>query len=179
MLAQLHGLVADLDLGAAGRLGELDLGRDRDVAALDRAAGAAAAHPEQVAERAAAAEERLEDVRDRAERLEVRRVPAAAQPLAAVAVVGRAALGVRQDLVRLGGLLELLLGVGVVAVDVGVKLASQAPERLLDRRLVGVARDAEDLVVVARCYSSLVVDLGDEARQLRRPPPGPHVIAWP
>ena len=67
----------------------------------------------------------------------------------AVAVEGRAALGVGEDLVGLGRLLELLLGVGVVAVDVGVQLARQAPEGLLDLGLVGLAADAEDLVGVS------------------------------
>ena len=47
----------------------------------------------------------------------------------AVAVVGRAALGVGQDLVGLGRLLELLLGVGVVRVDVGVQLARELPRK--------------------------------------------------
>ena len=127
-------LVADLDLGPAGRLDEVDLGRHRDVAALHRTRGpAATAHAEQVAERATAAEERLEDVRHRAERVEVRRVAAAAQALAAVPVVGRAAFGVRQHLVGLGSLLELLLGVRVVPVDVRVKLAGELAERALDR----------------------------------------------
>ena len=67
----------------------------------------------------------------------------------AVAVEGGAALCVREDLVGLGRLLELLLGVGVVAVDVGVQLARQAPEGLLDLGLVGIAGDAEDLVRVS------------------------------
>ena len=67
-----------------------------------------------------------------------------------VAVVGRAALGVRQDLVGLGGLLELVLGLGIVLVDVGVELARKAPERALDLGLVGVALDAEHLVGISR-----------------------------
>jgi hypothetical protein len=67
----------------------------------------------------------------------------------AVAVVRGAALGVREDLVGLRGLLELLLRLGVVRVDVGVQLAGQTAEGLLDRLVVGVAADAEDLVRVA------------------------------
>ena len=67
----------------------------------------------------------------------------------AVAVVGRAALGVGEDLVGLGGLLELLLGLGVVGVDVGVQLARELAEGLLDLLLGGVALDAEHLVGVA------------------------------
>ena len=47
-------------------------------------------------------------------------------------VVGPAALGVGEDLVGLGRLLELLLGVGIVVVDVGVKLARELAEGALD-----------------------------------------------
>ena len=111
-------------------------------------ARAAAVPAEAAAE--AGAEERLEEVGDRAEALEVRAHPAAAQAFVAVAVVDLAALGVREDLVGLGGLLELVLGLRVVRVDVGVQLARELAERLLDRRLVGVAWDAEDLVGIAR-----------------------------
>ena len=92
-----------------------------------------------------------EKFKQAAERAEVGRcVPAAAQPVVAVAVVGRAALGVREDLVGLGDLLEARLGVGVLRVDVGVQLAGELAEGLLDLGLVGVARDAEQLVRVGR-----------------------------
>ena len=66
----------------------------------------------------------------------------------AVAVVELARLGLRQHLVRLDDLAEALLGVGRVG-DVGVQLARERAERLLDLRLGRVARDAEQLVVVA------------------------------
>ena len=118
---------------------------DADVLALARAGGAAARAA--AAERAAA-EERVEQVGDRAEALEVGGVAAAAQAVVPVAVVGGAAILVAEDLVGLGGLLELLLGVGVVLVDVGVQLAGELAEGLLDLGLVGVAGDAEDLVGV-------------------------------
>ena len=74
-----------------------------------------------------------------------------------VAVVQRAALRVGQDLVRLRRLLELLLGLGVVLVDVRVQLARELAERPLDLALVRLPRDAEYLVVVAlhSSYSSL------------------------
>jgi hypothetical protein len=49
----------------------------------------------------------------------------------AVAVVDLAALGVREDLVGLGGLLELLLGIRVVGVDVRVQLAGELAEAFL------------------------------------------------
>src|SRR5437588_5476613 len=156
VLAQRHRLVADLDAVAARSVGEADLGRHRDVAALDGAAAGAPA--EEVterargrAERAAAAKERIEYVRDGGERVEVRRVPAAAQALVAIAVICHPPFGIGEHLVRLGGLLELLLRLRVVAVDVRVKLAGQPPEGLLDRGLVGVARDAEHVVVIPCC----------------------------
>jgi hypothetical protein len=74
----------------------------------------------------------------------------------AVAVVDAAALGVGEHLVRLGALLELLLGLRVVLVHVRVQLAREPPERLLDLSLLGAALDAEHLVVVAlhSSYSS-------------------------
>ena len=66
----------------------------------------------------------------------------------AVPVVELARLGVGEHLVGLGHLAEARVGVGVLR-DVGVQLAREPPERLLDLLLVGVARDAEQLVVVA------------------------------
>ncbi len=67
----------------------------------------------------------------------------------AVAVVDLAPVGVGEDLVGVGGLLEPFLGIGGVAVDVGVQLAREPAEGALDLALVGVARDPEDLVGVA------------------------------
>ena len=57
---------------------------------------------------------------------------------------------VREDRVGLGDLLEPLLGARLL-VPVRVVLERELPERVLDDRLVGVARDAEDLVVIALC----------------------------
>ncbi len=68
----------------------------------------------------------------------------------AVAVIGCAALGVGEDLVGLGGLLELLLGLRVVRVDVGVQLARLYPEGFLDLLLAGVPGDAQHLIGVSR-----------------------------
>src|SRR4051794_21862473 len=119
-VAEVDRLEAELDARAGRRVGERDLDLHPDVAALrgaGRLAHAAAATAEAAPERPA--EERVEEVGDRAEALEIRRVAARAQAVVAVAVVQRAALGIVEDLVGLGRLLELLLGVGVVAVDVG------------------------------------------------------------
>jgi hypothetical protein len=139
-------VVRDLDRAPARGVDQLDRHGHRDVAALHRpAAGATAEGVEP-----AGAEEGREEVRDRPEVAEVRLEAAGPQPLVTVGVVHPAALGVGQHLVRLGRLLELGLGVRVVRVDVGMQLPRQPPERLLDRRLVRLARDAEHLVVVAR-----------------------------
>ena len=65
-----------------------------------------------------------------------------------VAVVQPPRLGVREHLVRLGDRAEALLGVGLLR-DVGMQLAGEPPERLLDLCIVGAALDAENLVQVA------------------------------
>ena len=145
VLAHVDQLVRHLDRLAGGRLGERDLHLHGEVASLDAARTAA---PEGAAERIAA-EERVEDVGEGAEAMRLRAEPARVEPLEAVAVVGRAALGVGEDLVGLGRLLELLLRLGVVPVHVGVQLAREAPERLLDLLLVGLASDAEHLVRIS------------------------------
>jgi hypothetical protein len=64
------------------------------------------------------------------------------------AVVELAPLAVRQDLVCLDDLAEALLGVGRLG-DIRMELTGEPPERALD--VVGgrVARDPEQLVVVA------------------------------
>ena len=100
------GRHADGDPGV--RLGERDLGARDDVAAACRPAAAGLLAEERLAE------ERAEDVGEIAEVEVGRRKPAAAQALAPVAVVGRAALRVGEHLVRLGRLAEPLLGVGLL-----------------------------------------------------------------
>jgi hypothetical protein len=78
-LALHRGVVADLDARAVGGLGEVDRGGDRDVAALHRAARPWRPWPERGVE-AARAEEGAEQVADRPEVLEVRRVAADFRP---------------------------------------------------------------------------------------------------
>src|SRR5688572_10614886 len=85
-----------------------------------------------------------EDVLVGAETLE----PAVAQTLRASCVVELPLLLVRQDLVGLGGLLELPLGLGVVRVLVRVVLERELSIRLLDLLVGGGLAHAEDLVVV-------------------------------
>ncbi len=141
-LARLDGVEGDLDLRAARRLLERDLHLHAHVAPLHRARPAGPAE-------GVAAEERLEDVGERAEAVRLRRVPARVQAIPAVAVVDDLALGIGQHLVRLGGLLELLLGRRVVSVHVGVQLVRERTEGLLHLPLVSAPGDAEHLVGVA------------------------------
>ena len=67
--------------------------------------------------------------------------------IAVTVVVGTLAL-VGEDGIGLVDLFELLLGIGGV-VDVGMELSCELQERPLDRLLVGVALNAEDLVEIA------------------------------
>ena len=76
-------------------------------------------------------------------------VPAAAREDRAAAVVLLALLGIRQDVVGLGDLLEALLGRGVPRVAVRVVLARELAVGLLDVVGRGLLVDPEDLVVVA------------------------------
>ena len=144
----------------------------RAAMSAPRARAAAPADAEQVV-----AEERGEEVGEAAEVERARLEAAAAQARVAEAVVELARLGVREHLVRLDDLAEALLGVRRLG-DVGMQLAREPAEGALDLVGARVARDAEQLVVVAlgRRHASSVapasvvlVDLFDEARQLVRP----------
>ena len=154
-LASCDRVEGDLDLGAASCFEQADLDRHAEVFA----GGRAGARGE-----GAAAEERLEQVADRAEAVEVGRESARGQALVSVAVIDRAPLGVGQDLVGLGRLLELLLGRGVVGVDIGVQFAREHAKSLLDLLLGGIAGDAEHLIGIARHL--FLVDVLDEPREL-------------
>src|SRR5262249_38045302 len=79
---------------------------------------------------------------------EAARLSALAHAGVAELVVDLALLGVAEDFVRLGRLLEALLGLRVVLVAVGMELEGELAIRLLDLVLRGGARDAEDFVVV-------------------------------
>ena len=112
--------------GSREHLGEAHLDSRRDVAAAHRPGRA---EPEQLAEqRVAAPEERGQHILEAAEGVGARRPAAGAQALVAEGVIGAAAVGVGEDLVGLGGLLELLLRLRVVLVDVRVQLARQPAE---------------------------------------------------
>ena len=67
----------------------------------------------------------------------------------AVGVVGLLLLRIGEHLVGLGGLLELLLGIGIVAVYVRVEFPGDPAEGFLDLGVGRVPGHAQDLVVVA------------------------------
>ena len=140
--AALDALDLDIPVATESRVLEFDLHIDAAVGApLDLAPAPAGGRP---------AEERLEDV---AEAAEVRAIEATshvepAESSVAVAVVGRALLGIRQHLVRLAGLLEAHLR-PVLLIAVRVVLHRQAPEGLLDVLRRGVPGHPQHLVVVA------------------------------
>ena len=123
VLTALDRLEGDLHLRAVGSLDQVDLDRDRDVGARRRPGASADAPPPKNASNRS-------PIEPNASKLGA--YPPDLESLVAVAVVGRASLGVGQDLVGLGRLLELLLGVGVVRVDVGVQLSGQLAKGLLD-----------------------------------------------
>ena len=66
----------------------------------------------------------------------------------AEAIVGRPLVGVRDDRVRLGRELELLLGGRVSGIAVRMVLERQLAIGALDGSVAGIPPDAEDLVVV-------------------------------
>src|SRR5262249_15820690 len=122
-------------------------------------APAAAEHPaEQVAERAAGtgrggagarAAEQVAQVERETTRAALARWPEATAPeQGARVVVLLALLGVGQDVVRLGDLLEPLLRLGVALIGIGVILASKLPVGLLDLVRGRGLGDAQSLVIV-------------------------------
>ena len=132
-----------LDLDALRGVGQRDLDLCCDVAT----AGCASASP---AAEDVVAEERAEQVAERAE-VEARRPePTGTKTGVAVAIVELASLGIGERLVGLGDLAEAHLGVRHVG-DVRMELARELAEGLLDRLLVRVAGNSEELVVIALC----------------------------
>src|SRR5204863_3826170 len=69
-----------------------------------------------------------------------------------VAVVRGALVGIGQGLVGFLGLLEQLFGLGIIRVAIRMVFHREAPIRLFDDFLVGVAVDAQHLVVVTLCH---------------------------
>ena len=71
-----------------------------------------------------------------------------------IAVVGGALFGITQHFIRLGDLLELLLGRFVTVVAVGVVGHGELAVGLLDVGLRGFPRNAQHRVEVARAHCS-------------------------
>jgi len=109
-----------------------------------------------------AAEEALEEILE--DRAEAHVTAGAASADRAEAIVLGALLGVRQHGVGLADLLEALLGLLVAGVAVGMVGAGEVAVGLLQRRVVGISRDAEDAVKVP----------GGHARRRRRSPSRPE-----
>src|SRR5215470_376291 len=93
-------------------------------------------------------------------------------PIRAELVVLLAFLGITEDLVRLVDLLELRLGGFVAWIDVGMELARQLAERLLQILVRGGLRHAEDGVVVLEVHgqSRAVLSRGQACARSRRAP---------
>ena len=138
-LAHLQPWNLDLGLEPAGGVLQRDLQLVLEVLAAPGAAAAPAA---------AAGEEALEDVlEERAEALA--EVHAAQTGDGPEAIVLRALVGIGEHGVGLARLLEAVLGLLVAGIAIGVVLHGELAIRLLELRVAGRARDAEDLVVVA------------------------------
>jgi hypothetical protein len=75
----------------------------------------------------------------------------------AVAVVGGALVGVAQHLVGLAGLLELLFGGVVAGVAVRMVLERLLAIGALQLLVAGVARNAQDFVII--CFAHFVLEL--------------------
>ena len=82
------------------------------------------------------------------------------------AVIGRTLLRVHQNVVGLGGFLELVVGLGVVGIPVRVVLHRHPSVGLLDFLLVGPLTDAEHLVVIAFGHGLVTLFANDNAGQV-------------
>ena len=101
-------------------------------------------------------------------------------PVLAELVVCRALLGILEDLVRFLQLLELCLGVGLLA-DVWMVLARKPAIRTLDDLLRGIARHAHHLVVVPEFHGVPAVSAqipNHCARQARIKKPAAAAVSY-
>src|SRR5205814_10135699 len=121
-------------------LGQIDVDEHLQIAAWLRAVPLRPAAEE-------VAEQVPEQVEDRLGVIEIRHAHAF-QAGVAVTVIALPLGRVAQHLVGLGRLLELGLGLGVADVPVGVILHGQLAVGPLDLLVVGLPRDAEDLVII-------------------------------
>src|SRR5690606_24150795 len=171
--------ILHLQVRPEGRLLEADGAVDLQVGAPVAHRAAPRPGPEDLAEDVA------EDVGEAAEGVEVEAAEAFPEGVARMpeAVVLRPLFRVREAGVRLGGLLELLLGLLVPGVSVGVVLQGELAVGTLDLLGGGVSRNAQDLVVVslqvrALCRTGHAGNLM-QARHMssRRSAPGRRITA--
>ena len=139
--ARLEARDLDLRLDAGGGVFERELQLVLEVVTARGARAAPAA---------AAGEEVLEDVLEQGAEPRLAEPGTGAWRGRAEAVEVGALVGVGEDGVGLAELLEAALGVLVPRVAVRMVLHRELAVGLLDLRVAGAARDAEDLVVVAR-----------------------------
>ena len=127
------------------------------------------AAPPRAAEQIAEAEDVTEAAEDVPEVGEDCRIDAGAADVAhrgmAEPVVRRALVGVGEDRVRLGALLELLFGRLVAGIAVRVVLERQLAVGALHLDLGDGARDAEDLVVVAFAHALATLTMAGRSRR--------------
>jgi hypothetical protein len=133
--------------------------------------GVAAARPRAPAAREdVVAEERPEQVRQAREVHELLGVELGAGDAGVPEpVVPGSGVGIAQHLVRLGGLAKSLGRLGR-RVHVRMELTRQPPERFLDVRIGGVARDAQNVVVVSPRHHARSLRAGFHHSWKPRPP---------
>ena len=160
--AALDAGIGDLPLTAERRFFKAQVDLDHDVLTLGRgipARGCAAASaPEEVAENVAEIAETEAASAKAAEACARSRIEVRVNACEAVLVIARLLVGVRQDLICLVDLLELLLSGLVAGVLVGVVLHGELAVRLLDLCLGRIFLYAEHLIIISLvliCHLSL------------------------
>ena len=92
-------------------------------------------------------------------------------PVCAERIVFFALVGIVQDFVCLVHLFELLFGILVIRIDVGVQFARQFAIRGFDIFFVGIFGNAQNFIIIfvfhARCSSAVQKKTGEFARPLK------------
>ena len=143
-----------LNIGAHAEHGvlETDFQIVADVLAALRARAPPAAAAAALAEQVAEAEEIAEDVAEIGELLGVEAGRTAARALhsgVAEAVVSGALLRIAQDAIGLAAFLELLFGVGIVGIPIGMKALGELAVSGLQFRIGGLLADTEYFVIIS------------------------------
>jgi hypothetical protein len=68
-------------------------------------------------------------------------------------VIGGAFLRIAQNTIGFGGLLELFFGLVIAGIAIGMKFQCKLAIGSFEDRLVAIAADAEDFVIVALGYA--------------------------